>query len=118
MTESKKTQTSKKIKKGDNVIVITGNCKGQQGPVIKKDGDRVVVQGVNLRKKHVKKNQQNPQGSIIDIECPIHISNVMLCVNDKPQKLKVKINSDHSKSLIYRDGGKEVVYRDIKKASA
>ena len=69
-----------KIKKGDLVKVITGDNKGKVGRVLKvfpKEG-RIIVEGVNLVKKHVKPSQENPQGGIIQVEAPIHISNVML----------------------------------------
>ena len=70
-----------KIKKGDQVIVIAGNDKGKTGEVqnIQKERMRVTVEGVNLRWKHQKPTQQNPQGGDrFQTEFPIHISNVML----------------------------------------
>lgn len=69
-----------KIKKGDNVVVITGKYRGVKGKVLKvfpKD-QRVIVENVNFIKKHVKPNQQNQQGGIIEKEAPIHVSNVMV----------------------------------------
>lgn len=69
-----------KIKKGDTVIVVTGNSKGQKGKVLEvitKD-DRAIVEGVNMVKKHTKPNSANPQGGIIEREAPVHISNLML----------------------------------------
>lgn len=68
------------VKKGDNVIVITGKDKGKKGRVIyayPKEG-RVLVEGVNLVKRHTRPSQANPQGGIINKEAPIHSSNVML----------------------------------------
>lgn len=67
------------VKKGDNVRVISGNSAGSTGKILEviTKKDRVIVEGVNVRKKHQKPNQQNPQGGIIEIEMPIHISNVM-----------------------------------------
>ena len=68
------------IKKGDTVVVITGNSKGQKGrvlEVIRKD-DRAIVEGVNLMKKHTKPNAKAPQGGIIEKEAPVHVSNLML----------------------------------------
>ncbi|MBI5808732.1 MAG: 50S ribosomal protein L24 [Ignavibacteriales bacterium] len=69
-----------KIKKNDNVIVISGNYKGKTGKVLKvfKSEDRVIVEGVNLRKRHSKPTQKNPQGGITEKEAPIHVSNVMI----------------------------------------
>lgn len=73
-------KNSKNIRKGDRVYVIAGNEKKKIGIVQSRDGDKVVIQGLNVRKKHIKKTQDNPKGRIIDIEMPIHISNVKLCV--------------------------------------
>ncbi len=69
-----------KIKKNDTVKVITGNYKGKTGKVLKvfPVEDRVIVEGVNIRKRHTKANQKNPQGGIIEKEAPIHVSNVMV----------------------------------------
>ncbi len=69
-----------KIKTGDQVVVLTGKDKGSKGTVIKiiKDKDRVIVEGVNMIKKHVKPSTENPQGGIVEKEAPIHISNVAL----------------------------------------
>ncbi len=69
-----------RIKKGDKVKVITGAYKGTVAEVIKtfpKD-DKVLVEGVNLVKKHMKPTQVNPEGGIVEKEAPIHVSNVML----------------------------------------
>lgn len=69
-----------KIKKNDNVIVIAGNEKGKTGKVLKvfPKKQRVIVEGVNIVKRHTRPSQKNPQGGIIKKEAPIHISNVML----------------------------------------
>ncbi|MCK1997724.1 large subunit ribosomal protein L24 [Paenisporosarcina quisquiliarum] len=68
------------VKKGDKVMVISGKDKGKTGVVLtafpKKD--RVLVEGVNIIKKHMKPNQANPQGGIVSHEAAIHVSNVML----------------------------------------
>lgn len=68
------------IKRGDKVIVISGNDRGRTGEVRSTDQkrDRVVVEGVNLRWKHRRPSQQSPQGERVQIEVPIHASNVML----------------------------------------
>ena len=69
-----------KIRKNDTVIVVAGNYKGKTGKVLKvyPKKDRVIVEGVNIIKRHTKANQQFPQGGIIEKEAPLHISNVML----------------------------------------
>ena len=68
------------VKRGDQVIVIAGNDKGTTGEVIAvhRADNRVVVEGVNVRIKHEKPTQQNPQGERVEREFPIHASNVML----------------------------------------
>ncbi len=73
-----------RIKKGDTVVVITGKYKGVKGRVLKAfpKTQRVVVEKVNFIKKHIRPNQQNPQGGIVTKEAPIHVSNVKL-INDK-----------------------------------
>ena len=69
-----------KIMKNDNVVVIAGNSKGSTGKVLKvfPKLNRVIIEGVNLRKRHTKPNQAAPEGGIIEKEAPIHVSNVML----------------------------------------
>ena len=66
------------IKKGDNVMVIAGNSKGQQGKVLIIDvaNSRAIVEGVNLVSKHTKPNNENPKGGIVKKEASIHISNL------------------------------------------
>ncbi|AGB40212.1 ribosomal protein L24, bacterial/organelle [Halobacteroides halobius DSM 5150] len=72
------------VKKGDEVRVIAGKDKGRQGEILKviPTESRVVVEGVNIIKKHAQPTQDNPQGGIIEREAPIHSSNVMLVCQD------------------------------------
>ena len=76
------------IKVGDNVRVITGSNKGKEGKVLKvlRADNKVIVDGVNVVKKHVKPNRTNETGGILEVEAPIHISNVK--VLDKAEKKK------------------------------
>ena len=69
-----------KLKTGDKVIVIAGKDKGKEGKITKtlRAENKVVVEGVNIIKKHMKPTQQDPDGKIIEREAPIHVSNVML----------------------------------------
>ncbi len=69
-----------KLRKEDNVIVIAGNYKGKTGKILKvfPKKNRVIIEGVNLRKRHTKPSQQNPQGGIVEKEAPIDASNVMI----------------------------------------
>jgi large subunit ribosomal protein L24 len=87
-----------KIKKNDNVMVISGNSKGKTGKVLKvfpKD-QRVIVEGINLRKRHTKPSQSNPQGGILEKESPINVSNVMIVDfnNNQPSRLGSQIILD------------------------
>tara|TARA_B100000963_G_scaffold73656_3_gene61642 strand:+ start:10716 stop:11027 length:312 start_codon:yes stop_codon:yes gene_type:complete len=76
--------TKIKIKKDDNVLVISGEHKGSMGRVIKviNDQNKVIVEGVNVIKKHSKPSAQNPQGGIVEKEAPIHVSNLSLTTPD------------------------------------
>jgi len=104
------------IKKGDKVLIMTGNDSGRTGSVLRRKGDRVVVQGINIRKKHVKRQAKVQTPSIIEIEMPVHVSNVCLCDEDgKPICLKVK-QTKKEKELVYAKEGKEVSYRTIRKS--
>jgi large subunit ribosomal protein L24 len=95
--ETKANKTPKlHVRKGDTVMVISGNAKGKSGVIsemlIKKS--RVIVEGVNLMTKHVKPNAQNPQGGIEKIEGSIHISNVKVVdpATGKPTRTGRKLN--------------------------
>ena len=67
-----------KLKKGDEVVVISGDHKGSKGKILQmlREKNRVIVEGVNMIKKHEKKTQDNPQGAIIEREASLHFSNV------------------------------------------
>jgi large subunit ribosomal protein L24 len=82
-----------KFKKGDKVVIISGADKGKEGTILKvlKKTDRVVLDGEGLTKikKHLKPSQVNPDGGIIEIEKPIHVSNVMLI--DPKEKTRTRI---------------------------
>ena len=69
-----------KIRKNDTVMVISGNARGKTGKVLKvyPDRERIIVEGVNIIKRHTRPNQRNPQGGIVQREASIHVSNVML----------------------------------------
>lgn len=101
-----------KIIKDDTVKVIAGNNKGKTGKVLKVliDSERVIVEGVNIVKKHQKPNQLNQQGGIIEKEAPIHISNVMLVCShcDKPVRVSKKRNEDGTVERICRSCNKPV----------
>ena len=74
-----------KVKVGDNVRILAGKDKGKEGRIIKtlKKDNKVVVEGINIIKKHVKPNRMNEVGSIQEMEAPIHVSNVKVIVEEK-----------------------------------
>lgn len=84
------------VKSGDTVQVIAGNSKGKSGKIIEvlTKKNRVIVEGVNIIKKHIKPSAQNPQGEIREVEGSIHISNVMLVdpATGKPTRTGRKLN--------------------------
>jgi large subunit ribosomal protein L24 len=80
------------VKKGDNVEVIAGNFKGSQGKILEvlPRKQQVLVEGVRIIKKHLRKSEDNPQGKIAEREGPIHISNVKLIEAEKKAERKTK----------------------------
>ena len=80
---------------GDQVVVTRGNDKGKRGKVSKISADRVVVEGVNVVKRHLKQTPQRP-GGILDVEAPISKSNVMLVdpTTNKPTRVSIKVEND------------------------
>ncbi len=93
-----------KIRKGDEVLVITGKDKGKRGKVLRviRKENRVVVEGVNIIKKHVKPRGMGQPGGIIQQEAPIHISNVMLICTKcgRPTRVGFRILEDKTKVRI------------------
>jgi large subunit ribosomal protein L24 len=82
----KSLKRNKSIRKGETVFVIAGNARGKTGTVLAYSGDKVLVQGLNVRKKHVKRTQQSPNGGIVEREMPIHVSNVKPYIADASNK--------------------------------
>jgi len=106
---------SKWIKKVDKIVVIAGNSKGSTGTVLAKKNDRILVQGINMRKKHMKQRSEQERGGIIEIERAIHISNVALCDADgKALRVGVSVNADGKRELVSRKGGETKVLRAVK----
>ncbi len=102
----------KKIKKDDMVIVLTGRDKGRTGKVIKQVGDdKVLVEGVNIIKKHMKPNpQKNTEGGIIERESSINVSNVAILnpVTKKADRVGFKILEDGRKVRCFKSNGENV----------
>jgi len=96
------------VKKEDTVIVISGKDKGKQGVILQAlpKKNRVIVEGINIVKKHAKPSQANPQGGIIDMEAPIHVSNVMPLdpKTNEPTRIGYKIE-DGKKVRIAKKSG-------------
>ena len=106
---------SKWIKKEDQVVIVAGNDRGKVGKVLQRDKQYVVVQGVNMRKKHMKKSQKAKMAQIVEMEMAIHISNVALCTKDgKKIKPRVKVKPDGGRDLVYLANDKETLLRTIK----
>ena len=101
-----------KIRKGDQVIVLTGRDKGKRGTVtLRVDDDRVVVEGINMVKKHVKPNpMKGTTGGVIDKTMPIHQSNVAIfnAATGKADRVGAKILADGKKVRVYKSSGEEI----------
>lgn len=105
------------VRKGDTVIVTAGKNKGAQGKILRvvTDTDQVVVEGVNVRTKHVKPSQNNPQGGTVQKEMPIHISNVSPAAAGKPTRVRFVTKDDGSKIRVAASTG-EQLGPELKKA--
>lgn len=100
------------VKKEDTVMVISGKDKGKKGRIIAAfpRENRVLVEGVNMVKKHSKPTQQNPQGGIINQEAPIHVSNVMLIdpKSGQPTRIGYKILDNGKKVRVAKKSGQVI----------
>jgi large subunit ribosomal protein L24 len=101
-----------KIRKGDEVVVTTGKDKGRRGTVLQLlDDERVLVEGINIAKKHVKANPNaGEQGGIIDREMPFDISNVLVFnpKTKKGERVGINVSEDGEKSRVFRQSGEPV----------
>ena len=108
---AKKSDPIKKFRKGDDVIVITGRDKGKKGNILKvlTKESRVLVQGVNMVKRHTRPSQVNP-GGIVDKEAPIHVSNIahMDPVGGKAVRVGFNILEDKRKVRVARRSGEMI----------
>lgn len=98
------------VRKGDTVMVTSGDSKGAIGEIIRviTKTDQVVVKGVNVHTKHMKPTRINPQGGIITKEMPLHVSKVSPVVDGKPVRVGFRYEADGSKVRVARHAGKEV----------
>jgi large subunit ribosomal protein L24 len=100
------------IKKGDTVMIIAGDSRGQQGKVLKvhTDTNKAIVEGVNLVSKHTKPNAKSPQGGIIKKEAPVHISNLMVIDSTgKPTRIGRRTDPKKEKLVRYSKKSGEVI---------
>jgi large subunit ribosomal protein L24 len=92
------------VRRGDRVRVIRGNFAGQEGTVLRvlTKENRVVVEGVNMRKRHMRPTQANPEGGIVTFEAPIHASNVMLIdpATGEPSRVRQRTDADGTKERV------------------
>jgi large subunit ribosomal protein L24 len=106
-----------RLRKGDLVMVIAGNDRGKTGRIMAKTSRGFIVEGINVRKRHQKQQQQQggqKTGGIIEMETPIHPCKLMVCGADgKPVRLKVRSNKEGERELVYKQGNKDVVYRKV-----
>ena len=100
------------IKKGDTVMVITGESKGQKGRVLEVDREKskAIVEGINMVSKHTKPNAKSPQGGIIRKEAPVHVSNLMLIdpASGKPTRIGRKLNDKNKLVRYSKKSGEEI----------
>ena len=100
------------IKKGDTVIVIAGNSKGQEGKILEvvRETERAIVEGVNLVSKHTKPNAKSPQGGIIKQEATIHVSNLMLKdpKTGKPTRIGRRLDKNDKLVRYSKKSGEEI----------
>ena len=100
-----------RLKTGDNVIVIAGKNKGKQGTIVaaKPTAGKIIVEGVNMIKKHVRPSEQNPDGGIIEIEAPIKVSNVMLVDPKTGERTRIGYRQIDGKKVRYAKKSGEVL---------
>ena len=101
-----------KLQKGDKVIVRAGKYKGQTGKITAThpSENKVTVEGINVVKKHVKPNQQNPQGAIVEITKPIWVSKVSILepTSKKASRIGYKVDANGKKTRVFKKSGKEI----------
>lgn len=100
-----------KLKKDDNVVVISGADRGRRGKIlsINTTKGRVIVEGVNKRKKFLRANQENPKGNLVNIEFPINISNIMIFCEKCKKGVRVGVElKENSKTRICKKCGKSL----------
>jgi large subunit ribosomal protein L24 len=101
-----------RLKKGDNVVVLSGKYKGKTGKVLSTHPalNKVTVEGINIVKRHTKPNRLHPQGGIVEKTNPIWVSKVAIVDPDskKPSRIGYKLTKDGQKSRVLKTSGKEI----------
>ncbi len=101
-----------RVVKGDRVKVIRGNFRDQEGTVLRimREKGRLVVEGVNMRKRHERPSQANPDGGIVTFEAPIHVSNVMLIdsASGDASRIRMRVEADGTKERISVKSGNPI----------
>ena len=99
-----------KLKTGDKVVVVSGSNKGKEGKITKILDNKVIVEGVNIVKKHLKPKNNNGTGEIVEVEAPIHASNVMLIdpKTKKPTRVKFEKDSKGKKIRISKKSNEKI----------
>ena len=90
-----------RLKKNDNVVVITGSERGSRGKIlyVNRNLGKVVVEGINKKKKFVRASQENPKGGIISLECPVHISNIMYFCEKCKKGVRIGMKETDTKQI-------------------
>ena len=112
MSAAKAKKSKMRVRRGDNVVVISGRDKGKTGEVLRVDRERnrILVQGVNMVKRHQRqKDERNPAG-IIEKEMPIHVSNVKLICRacEKPTRVRFRVRTDNVKVRVCRSCDQDI----------
>lgn len=101
-----------RLKKGDTVVIRSGKYKGKTGKVTAThpSENKVTVEGINVVKKHLKPNQQNPQGGIVEVTKPIWVSKVAIVepTTKKPSRIGYEFNKEGAKIRVFKTTGKEI----------
>lgn len=107
------------VRKGDLVQVISGDDRGRQGTIIRviPNKDQVIIQGINVHRKHMKPTRANQQGGVVEREMPVHLSNVQPVVDGKPTRVRFENREDGSKVRVAASNG-ETIGPPLKKPTA
>lgn len=101
-----------RLKKGDTVVVRAGKYRGKTGKITATHPreNKVTVEGINIVKKHIKPNQQNPQGAIVEVTKPIWVSKVSIVepTSKKPSRIGYQVSKDGKKTRVFKKTGKEI----------